>query len=553
VDPEEVNGAREILASLERTYRTLRLYTEDNTVCRQRVQELEELLNVHLEHWDPCELTVTETAMWLGDEAVYDAGERTDSLPFLLYRDGIRLLSLHHGVDRDQLHQFVAAVVTASRVAQDEDDLVTLLWERDLHHIRYLAIDELTDDDDLPRLETQLARRTLSQDGEPAAPPVTLADLSQPVTHLPVSGCQLDEHEIEALHRELVAEERSDHLETVADLAVELACIENDDDERARLVETLVQVVTRALTEAPLTRTISVLDHMGNLCARTQSSRTAHIARELAQTLSGAEALDLLLAKVESTPHLAPPSAVAAYLERLGTPALSELIPRIASLPHAEYRRAAGDALASAGAWGVAELHRYLASTTDIDATLVPEVLHVARNHDGAQVLPLIRAVLDQADPHRRLQAARALGPYRDGPFGEAWLSLLDDPNEEMRELALKALVHSRRPELAQPIAERTMLPHFIERSAAEKEAMLTALARLGGANALPWLQQLLEQPQGGWLASRQARETITAVARSIAAVGGESAQKTLAELARSGSNRTVRAACRSALKELQQ
>jgi len=119
-----------------------------------------------------------------------------------------------------------------------------------------------------------------------------------------------------------------------------------------------------------------------------------------------------------------------------------------------------------------------------------------------------------------------------------------------MRELALSCLLHSRRPDLAQPIAERTMLPEFTERSAEEKRLAFGAVARLGGNTALPWLRGLLEQPQSGWFTSRHARETLSAMAQAMAAVGSTEARETLSELARGTQHRAVRAACKAALKE---
>jgi len=552
MDPEQVQDTQSLLVSLEKTYRTLRLYTGDNEICRQREDELEAQVTAHLDAWGELEVEVNERSLRVGDEVAYDAGDRTDSLPFLLFRDGVRALALLPGVDRDELHRFVEAIVLASRVASDDDDLITLLWERDLQHIRCVAVDELGHQHEGPRLDTQLAERSLrtADHSDSSAPPVSVADLSQPVTHLPVTDCQLSEAEIESLHAELATEERDDHLLTVADLAIELSLLEPDEDERSSLLQTLVRVVERGLAEAPLSRMVEVLDHVNETCARLGTTNAGSVGRELLKALARPGSLDILLARIESAPHLAPPSATCSYLAMIGPQALPELIPRISTLPHAEYRRAAADAVLAAGAWGIEALRDHVSSAAALEPDLVPEILHVARSHGGSEALPLLEALLDQPDGERRLQAARALGPFHDGPIGQAWISLLDDDDAVMRELALSCLLRSRRPELAQPIAERTMLPEFADRPAEEKRLAFEAVARLGGDSALPWLRELLEQPQGGWFTSRHARETLSAVAHAIATVGSTDARETLSELVRVARHRSVRAACKAALRE---
>ena len=117
-----------------------------------------------------------------------------------------------------------------------------------------------------------------------------------------------------------------------------------------------------------------------------------------------------------------------------------------------------------------------------------------------------------------------------------------------MRRLAVTALARSGRPALAQPIAELTLLPEFVERSFEEKQRCFAAVARLGGERGLDWFASMLRQPLPRWFVPRQARETVEAAAAALALVRTPAARRLLQELAASG-ERTVRAACREVLK----
>ena len=107
-------------------------------------------------------------------EIVYESHDRKDSLAFFLYRDGLRRLSLHPEVERTELTAFLTCLNRVALHENDQDDLVTLLWERDFHGIRYFAVEELATTALFPRLDEQLASGELSCGGAEAAEAMSL-------------------------------------------------------------------------------------------------------------------------------------------------------------------------------------------------------------------------------------------------------------------------------------------------------------------------------------------------------------------------------------------
>lgn len=131
---------------------------------------------------------------------------------------------------------------------------------------------------------------------------------------------------------------------------------------------------------------------------------------------------------------------------------------------------------------------------------------------------------------------------------GDLWLELLADDDPELRRLAVWALVRTGRPELAQPIAEQTLLPDFADRPFDEKQRFFIAVARLGGDRCLPWFASILERPLPRWFVSQKVRDTVAAVATGLAAVRSPAGRALLEALSQSA-ERLVRAASREAMK----
>ena len=156
---------RERLRLLVKAQKAQRLYDGKNEVSERLEKDLYDRLTEILESDGEIHLAVQEFELECEHEVVYESHDRKDSLAFLLYRDGVRRLSLHPGLERFELEAFLSCLNRVALHANDQDDLVTLLWEQDFHSIRYFAVEELAKKDAFPRLEDQLASGELSCDG----------------------------------------------------------------------------------------------------------------------------------------------------------------------------------------------------------------------------------------------------------------------------------------------------------------------------------------------------------------------------------------------------
>ena len=139
--PSERESVRRICGRLHQAYRSLRLYPTDHPTAHNTLADFFEVLTPHLDEYGPITLRITEDELLFEDEVVYTHSEARGSLAFLLFRDGMRFLTLHQGVDERETEAFVECVAHADELAAFEYDLLTALWERDLQHIDYEATD----------------------------------------------------------------------------------------------------------------------------------------------------------------------------------------------------------------------------------------------------------------------------------------------------------------------------------------------------------------------------------------------------------------------------
>ncbi len=94
---------RELLRLLVKAQKAQRLYEGKNAVSERLEKDFYDRLTDFLETDGEIQLAVHEFELKCGHEIVYESLDRKDSLAFLLYRDGLRRLSLHPGVERSEL------------------------------------------------------------------------------------------------------------------------------------------------------------------------------------------------------------------------------------------------------------------------------------------------------------------------------------------------------------------------------------------------------------------------------------------------------------------
>ena len=539
---------RELLRLLVKAQKAQRLYEGKNAVSERLEKEFYERLTDFLETDGEIQLAVHEFELKCEHEIVYESHDRKDSLAFFLYRDGLRRLSLHPGVERTELTAFLTCLNRVALHANDQDDLVTLLWERDFHGIRYFAVEELATTALFPRLEEQLASGELSCGGAEEAEAMSL-DLDQPVSSVPVETCRLDEGEIEALQAELVRESAIPFETLVTELAIELTLLEENETERDELIESLVRISDRLISEGALGELAAMVEHMDGLATMAFKDDLAveRFAATFLNRLGEPERLARFFEKVDEH-HSPKPGVLTAYLARFASLAAETLLPWMGRLSSSAYRRAVTTAVLATEDGGRSVLSKILPVDSHSAGLeyrqYLREFLHAISHHPGEHAIPLLTRLLETEDVETRRESFVALSRYPDPEVDDLSLERLGDPDPEIRAAALNTLVRRGRQELGEKILEQSLTAsNFDARSLNEKRCLFAAVAKLCGESVLDLLNQQLMGKEIHWFTSKKDKEFAEAVAHGIRVVGTPKAKEYLQHGSEDGA-RFVRAAC---------
>jgi len=475
--------AGKVAQALVGAIKAVRCYEAGHRNIRAARQKLQALLAPYLDRYDILVLEVGATTFAGEGRVLYACEEVKGSVPFLFYQDGIRELHLLRGLDEKELDAFLSLIARAGAVNNLEDDLVTLLWEREFPHLDFLAVDSYLDEMAVTTCETAEELRAHL----PAEPPahqveVALGEEGEEFPPLPAD---------KALYR-LTPEE-------LARLQREAQALSSP--------EVVLAGVWLLLDMLPLAPGPEVF-----------AAEIAQVQQQL-DTLCGAGAYRLVgeaLLRIGAAPALRQALAgidAAQWREILrsaarGQPAEAEArLAQLLLLQPAHTLPAIARLLADAGGPRVLEAGLLAAARANLDA-----VLFFLEGETGATIRPFLRVlgevggpragralgmVLGHRDAGMRIEAATALAKIASESAWRAIAGLLADADETVRCRAAALLGETGGAIARDALLAVAAAPAFRHRSPEEARVCLIALGHCGGPGVVEALRRLMRV--GGW------------------------------------------------------
>ena len=173
-DAEARARVQDVLRGLAKAWRTYLLYEGHSPALDRIVEQLRANFRDLFLSLPFFTVRVEERELLWSDLPVYQGEDGSDQRPglggrdggfrenlaFVMYRDGLRELSFHRGVEREELDALLEVLASVTRMrGDDQDDLLTLLWSHDWIHLRYRYVEGLPDGTVLPAACCTSSRR----------------------------------------------------------------------------------------------------------------------------------------------------------------------------------------------------------------------------------------------------------------------------------------------------------------------------------------------------------------------------------------------------------
>jgi hypothetical protein len=143
---EELLLAKELTGFFIRAIKAFRFYPPDNPTLKGVRDQLPKKFQFFLDKYHSFVLQIGEYAFSFKGKVLYESSDPKNSLAFLLYKDGLRELRFVEGLEEWEILGLINIIIRSDSINQLEDDLVTLIWEKDFIHISFLATDHFLEE-----------------------------------------------------------------------------------------------------------------------------------------------------------------------------------------------------------------------------------------------------------------------------------------------------------------------------------------------------------------------------------------------------------------------
>jgi HEAT repeat protein len=501
-DSTEQYEVADLCAALHKAVRAVRFYPPGHPLATGALAALADNFGHQLSGPGLLELEVTERG-FVHDDALMDEREDLrDSIPFLLFRDGVRTLVFSPGLTTDEIHALVSVFAQAPDLDRADRDITTVLWDQDLVHVECRVVDPLLDREagttTLERLRaslrdgwdtvlgeraawSQVPATALSEAAERAvAPDGSLADLLEADARI---GDLVGAEERARLSAEMAAE--PDVFDELVVVLTEVLASAKREDDLAAAAKALSDVLCSYMDWGELTSLLSSIERLDQMQQQVPQRADTFIA--ILDGLTDPERVARLIGKLDG-PLMTRRSEAEGILLRLRERVCGTLLDLLVEVDGRAARRCLLNVLAADGGVPAALIVPRLA---DSRWYVVRNMVLLLGVIGDPSAIMFLEKTLDHDDERVRSETVRSLS-HVGGPRAAYLItSALNDPSSLVRTVAARTLTSLSGPDAVVHLLRQVGTRDFGSRSETERDAVFESLGRLGDDRAVPALDAL--------------------------------------------------------------
>ncbi|HEY5546757.1 MAG TPA: HEAT repeat domain-containing protein [Gemmatimonadaceae bacterium] len=533
--PLNIAPVGEMLRLLARAIRAHLLYLENNPTYLKSLENFKASFAPIWVHTGQLLFEISDTQiLWEGHPVVTEAEKSVDALPWILYKDGLRELSLSRGVEDQEIVSLVQ-VIAKVRKGGSDDDLLTLLWEHEFSHIRYRYVDVSFDtavpidpaEEQKAKLVDPATMREPAQEQIVPAGVVSMDDFDSTLYFL-------DENEVQYLQRTIRDHYAADMRQNVVSMLLDVFEQQTDPAIRDEVCLILDGMLVNLLTGGQLRVVASLLREVNIAAGRARdiTPTQRELLLSLSNRMSEPSAVAQLLQSLDERTDLPSQVDLNELFEQLRVGALGTIfgwLGRIGTPGVRTLLEAAADRLAAAN---TSELVRLLGSS---EREVALEAVRRSGSLKTAAAVPALARLLQQGEAPMRLAAVTALAEIGTPGAMQHLDRGIDDEDRDVRIAAARALGARNHRQSVQKIEAAMNGKRLQDGDLTEKMAFFESFGSLCGEEGIPMLDGLLNRK--GLFGKRGDAELRACAAMALGRIGTDDA---FAALRRAGTDKDI-------------
>jgi hypothetical protein len=507
---EKVKSTRSLIQTFLQTLKAYRLYEANHPILSKFLDRLKNDFDHYFDEFDSFSLQVKEHQFCYRGKVIYENQDVKESLAFLFFRDGIRELHFSKGLEFKEMIDFLNIVRKSDFLNRMEDDLVTLLWEKDFSHITCTTVDEFlegsgifvpaTEEDLIKGSEYKNSWEECSQDRadeeqiESSRAP-TAEGLEQIINPAPdqslVQACQLTPDEKEAIHRETKQEQQPEYIHVLINNLIEILLhLGEDADAYENMISYFDRVLEYLLEQKEVEKAVTLLKRLNDTMeSMVLKDKQIFAIRRILEKVSNPQSIELL-GKVMKENGEVHSEAILHYLRFLMKQATEPLCILLGQVESGKWRKAICDKLIELSREEIQPLSKFL---SDRNPFLVCHILYILGKIGHPSTIKYLGNLVIHEDLKVREETLQVLSKF--GEKGKDLIKkFLGDSTSGIRGKAALILAKHAKGEAVKSLTEIILSEDFYKRDYDEKASFFRALGETGSKEVIPILKKIAKK-----------------------------------------------------------
>ena len=507
---EGIRETRALIQTFLQTVKACRLYESDHPILSKFLDRLKRDFDRYFEEFDSFSLQIRERQLFYQGKVVYESQDVKDNLAFLFFKDGVREIQFLRGLAIREIYSFLNVVRRSDTINRMEDDLVTLLWERDFSHITFTTVDEFLEEGSglVPATEEDVRRGMEYKDteGKGATESEEEAEsegssfleaerLSQemdlPEGQSLVQACQLNFEELEKINQEVQEEQHPEYVFLLIDDLIEILLHLGEDIEAyENMISYFERTLESLLREREVGRTVKILKDLSDVVESIAlKDKQIFAVRRILETSSGPPFVEFL-GRAMGGDGEATSESILQYLQLLTERAIDPLCLMLEKLDSGKWRKIVCDRVIKLSRRNIQPLTKYLSKQAPF---LICHILYMLEKIGDPSAVKYLDSLAIHQDPKVRAETLRVVSKFpSDG--GKVVQKFLKDSLPDIRAKACLLYARMAKEEAADPLIKLILSEDFHKRDYNEKASFFRALVQTGSKEAIPMLQKIAKK-----------------------------------------------------------
>ncbi|MBI5632066.1 MAG: HEAT repeat domain-containing protein [Nitrospirae bacterium] len=432
---EDLKAAKDVIQALLKSKKMIRMYPSNNPIYVKTLEDTYGRFRDYFDYRDDLLLKIRQNDIMWENEQVYYNPDKEDNLALFLFKDGLRELIFKKGLTTEEMEEFLK--ITAMDFDREvlDDDIVTLLWEKDFQNIQHTADDVILADDENYEVDAVGHIEEVTNDPDNILKAYQDAVKEDEALH-DMTIVPLSDKDLQQLMQELETD-KHDKSKKLVDILFELMYLAESRNDFDDLSVYFMNAVEFSMTQGDIPMVTSILSRLQNVLNDANVDEEIKKYFRKITSFAGSDSIIKLLGEILDAGQELEDKIIEDLVLHLDKNAVAPLMNILGELKSIHARKVVIDALIYIGPKDIMTLSKGL---SDSRWYVVRNIIYILRKISDKRAVEFLLKTVRHSDIRVRKEVIRALGELGGGGVFQTLRECLDDPEIQVRSAALRAL-----------------------------------------------------------------------------------------------------------------